>query len=87
MVDKPIVTAELGKNLNASAVTEGIDVYFVCKYKSNLDVTKITWKQDVSMVDEFFASECSSALLTARHARTVFELVFLASSFYFIRFC
>ncbi|KAK7592950.1 hypothetical protein V9T40_007702 [Parthenolecanium corni] len=43
---KPVASIELGKNLDASAIKEGVDVYFECKIKSNLPVYKVMWKQD-----------------------------------------
>lgn len=53
-VDKPVASIALGKNLNSSAIIEGVDVYFECKIKSNLPVYKVMWKQDVSVASVFF---------------------------------
>ncbi|XP_058802199.1 nephrin-like [Phymastichus coffea] len=42
----PVITLELGSNLNASAIREGLDVYFECNIKSNPWVYKVSWKHN-----------------------------------------
>ncbi|KAL7306722.1 hypothetical protein TKK_0001391 [Trichogramma kaykai] len=42
----PVITLELGSNLNASAIREGLDVYFECNIKSNPWVYKVAWKHN-----------------------------------------
>ncbi|BES90113.1 CD80-like C2-set immunoglobulin domain [Nesidiocoris tenuis] len=42
----PIVSLELGNNINASWVREGMDVYFECNIKSNPWVYRVIWKHN-----------------------------------------
>ncbi|RZF47478.1 hypothetical protein LSTR_LSTR007405 [Laodelphax striatellus] len=39
----PIVSLELGSNLNASNIKEGMDIYFECKIKANPWVSRVLW--------------------------------------------
>ncbi|XP_050531046.1 nephrin-like [Daktulosphaira vitifoliae] len=42
----PVVTLELGKNINGSAIKEGMDVYFECNIKANPWVYRVTWRHN-----------------------------------------
>ncbi|XP_078037825.1 synaptogenesis protein syg-2 [Augochlora pura] len=44
---EPVVTLQLGSNLNLSAIREGIDVYFECNIKSNPWVYKVSWRHNL----------------------------------------
>lgn len=51
--DVPLVTLELGINLNGSTIKEGVDVYFECNIKSNPWVYKVSWRHNVSVEKTF----------------------------------
>ncbi|XP_068082823.1 nephrin-like [Anabrus simplex] len=42
----PIVYLQLGSNLNASSIREGVDVYFECNVRSNPRIYKIVWRHN-----------------------------------------
>lgn len=46
--DVPVVGVELGSNINASYIREGMDVYFECSVTANPKVRKVTWLHNVS---------------------------------------
>jgi hypothetical protein len=46
--DTPVVTLELGSNLNGSSIREGMDVYFECIILANPWVYKVIWRHNVS---------------------------------------
>jgi hypothetical protein len=46
--DSPVVTLELGSNLNGSSIREGMDVYFECIILANPWVYKVIWRHNVS---------------------------------------
>nr|CAD7194810.1 unnamed protein product [Timema douglasi] len=48
--DVPIVNLELGSNLNATTIREGVDVYFDCSIKSNPWVYKVSWRHNGKML-------------------------------------
>jgi hypothetical protein len=52
--DSPVVTLELGSNLNGSSVREGMDVYFECNIQANPWVYKVIWRHNVSIYGKLF---------------------------------
>ncbi|XP_069683132.1 neural cell adhesion molecule 2-like [Periplaneta americana] len=42
----PVVTLELGSNLNGSSIREGVDVYFECNIQANPWVYKVIWRHN-----------------------------------------
>jgi len=52
--DSPVVTLELGSNLNGSSIREGMDVYFECIILANPWVYKVIWRHNVSLYWKLF---------------------------------
>ena len=48
--DPPVVSLSLGKNLEATDIKEGDDVYFECNVTANPAAHKVTWKKDVRVI-------------------------------------
>ncbi|XP_068082837.1 nephrin-like [Anabrus simplex] len=42
----PVVTLQLGTNLNASSIREGMDVYFECNIRANPWINRIIWRHN-----------------------------------------
>ncbi|XP_054258090.1 hemicentin-1-like isoform X2 [Macrosteles quadrilineatus] len=42
----PVVTLELSSNINVSAITEGMDVFFECNVKSNPWIYRVSWQHN-----------------------------------------
>lgn len=47
ITDIPVVTLELGSNVNSS-FREGVDVFFECNIKSNPWIKSVSWRHNVS---------------------------------------
>jgi hypothetical protein len=47
--DSPVLTLDLGSNLNGSSIREGMDVYFECIILANPWVYKVIWRHNVSL--------------------------------------
>jgi hypothetical protein len=58
--DSPVVTLELGSNLNGSSIREGMDVYFECIILANPWVYKVIWRHNVSLCLSLFLIKCLS---------------------------
>jgi hypothetical protein len=52
--DSPVVTLELGSNLNGSSIREGMDVYFECIILANPWVYKVICRHNVSLYWKLF---------------------------------
>ncbi|MPC21819.1 hypothetical protein E2C01_014819 [Portunus trituberculatus] len=46
--DKPVVTLQMGSNLDPEAIKEGDDVYFECHINANPDVQKVLWYHNLT---------------------------------------
>ncbi|XP_066997421.2 nephrin-like [Anabrus simplex] len=46
----PIVSLQLGTNLNASSLREGVDVYFECNIQANPKIYKIAWRHNGNLL-------------------------------------
>ncbi|XP_046686281.1 hemicentin-1-like isoform X2 [Homalodisca vitripennis] len=60
----PIVSLELGGNVNATAIQESMDVYFECNIKSNPWVYQITWLHNSQEIQ----SNSSSGVLVSNQS-------------------
>lgn len=47
--DPPRLQISLGRNLNASNIKEGSDVYFECNIKASPRIIRLEWEHNVSM--------------------------------------
>lgn len=55
--DVPVVGVELGSNINASYIREGMDVYFECSVTANPKVRKVTWLHNVSQLKYYLSQQ------------------------------
>lgn len=55
--DVPVVGVELGSNINASYIREGMDVYFECSVTANPKVRKVTWLHNVSQPKYYLSQQ------------------------------
>ena len=56
LADPPVVKLRLGPQLQSDIIEEGKDVYLECDVKSNPEVYKIEWKQEVGIYLDLFCT-------------------------------
>ena len=49
--DRPIVSLQMGGNLDPKTIKEADDVYFECHINSNPEVSKVIWSHNVCIID------------------------------------
>lgn len=55
--DIPVVSLELGSNVNSTTIREGADVYFECNIRANPWIYNIEWQHNVSNINKTHLSQ------------------------------